>query len=377
MDTPSANDFVVFLTITDPRLDRRKLHKLFDVLVIAICAVLCNIDNWEHIAEFGRVNEDWFKGFLAIPNGIPSPDTFIRVFTLIDPEEFEKNFVCWMQQLYQISEGEVIAIDGKAVRGTYNRELRKTGLHLVSAFAAQNGLVLGQVATDIKSNEITAIPKLLEMLKLDGCIVTLDAMGCQKKIVHKIREKNADYVISLKGNQGQLHEDVKLFIDTEYDKANSETEHDMCETIEKGHGRIETRRFWITDKIEWLEDKDQWSGLNSIGVVESIREISGTETKERRYYINSISANAKQFAVATREHWAIENKMHWVLDVTFDEDGNQTKNPRSAHNLAIMRRMALNTIRQDKSKGSLKMKMLKAGWNKKFLVKLLESFFGF
>ena len=377
MDNLPIEHFEAFLSITDPRLDRKKLHNLFEILIITLCAALCNVDDWEHIAEFGRANEHWFKGFLELENGIPSADTFIRVFTIIDPEEFETSFIAWMQQLYQISDGEIVAIDGKAVKGTYNRELGKTALHLVSAFATQNGLVLGQVATEKKSNEITAIPKLLALLNLKGCIVTIDAMGCQKKIAEKIVEKEADYVLALKGNQGQFHEDIKLFLDTEYNKASSKTKHDIYETIEKDHGRIETRRFWITEAVNWLDEKDKWSKLKSIGVVESLREINGETTQERRYYISSLSANAKQFAKATRQHWGIENKLHWVLDVTFNEDGNQTKNPRTAHNLAIMRRLALNVIRQDESKGSLKTKMLRAGWSKEFRVKLLGRLFKF
>ena len=261
--------------------------------------------------------------------------------------------------------------------GTYDRELGKTALHLVSAFAAENGLVLGQVATQKKSNEITAIPKLLKLLNLKGCVVTIDAMGCQKKIAEKIVEKKADYVLALKGNQDQFHEDIKLYLDTEYEKPHSQIEDNIYETIEKDHGRIETRRFWITEKIDWLDDKNNWKGLKSIGLVEAVREINGVLTRERRYYICSIKADAKKFAHAARQHWAIENKLHWVLDVTFKEDGNQTKNSRAAHNLAIMRRLALNTIRQDKSKGSLKTKMLRAGWNIDFRIKLLEMLFKF
>ena len=218
MDKLTIEHFEPFLSITDPRLERKKLHNLFEILVIAICAILCGVDDWEHIAEFGRANEDWFKEFLELENGIPSADTFIRVFTLIDPEEYERSFIAWMQLLYKISEGEIVAIDGKAVKGTYDHDLRKTVLHLVSAFSTQNGLVLGQVATSEKSNEITAIPTLLDLLNLKGCIVTIDAAGCQKAIAKKIAEKEANYILALKGNQEQFHDDIKLFVDTNYER---------------------------------------------------------------------------------------------------------------------------------------------------------------
>jgi predicted transposase YbfD/YdcC len=376
MDVLKAKNFQPFLSIHDPRLERKKLHKLFDILVITICAVLCGVDDWEHIAEFGRSNEDWFRGFLELPNGIPSHDTFGRVFSLLDPKEFEKSFIEWMKLLYEVSQGEIIAIDGKSLAGTYQKDLNKVAVHMVSAFATRNGVVLGQVKTEAKSNEITAIPKLLELLNLEGCIVTIDAAGCQKKIVAQIIDQKADYVLSLKGNQANLHEDVKLYLDTESTKEEvKQTDHDCYETTEKDHGRIDIRRYWITENIDWLYQKDDWKGLKSIGFVESERIIGDKTTKERRYFICSIEANAKKFCRAVREHWHVENKLHWVLDVTFNEDGNQTRNDRAAQNLSMMRRLALNAVKQDKSKGSLKTKMLRAGWNKKFLIGLLGKLF--
>jgi predicted transposase YbfD/YdcC len=377
MEIANIEHFKPFLSIQDPRLERKKLHRLFDILVITICAVLCNVDDWEHIAEFGEANEDWFRGFLELKNGIPSHDTFGRVFSLLNPEEFERCFIEWMKLLYKVSEGEIVAIDGKSLRGTYQKELRKVAVHMVSAYATQNGLVLGQVKTSEKSNEITAIPKLLKLLNLEDCIVTIDAAGCQKTIVTEIVEQKADYVLSLKGNQGTLHEDVKLYLDTESKKSNSHIACDTYETIEKEHGRIDTRRYWITEHIDWLETKEEWKGLKSLGFVESERLIDNITTKERRYFICSIEADAKKFCRAVRKHWYVENKLHWVLDVTFNEDGHQVKNSRAAQNLSMMRRLALNAVKQDKSKGSLKTKMLRAGWNKKFLVKLLGKLFNF
>lgn len=377
MERVNQENFIPFLSIHDPRVERKKLHNLFDILVIAICAILCNIDDWEHIAEFGRANEEWFRGFLGLKNGIPSHDTFGRVFSLLNPEEFEKRFIEWMKLLYKVSEGEIVAIDGKSLRGTYQKERNKVAVHMVSAYGTRNGLVLGQVKTSEKSNEITAIPKLLKLLNLEGCIVTIDAAGCQKEIVRDIIDQKADYVLSLKGNQGRLHEDVKLYLDTEEKKTKSRVTYDSYETIEKEHGRIDTRRYWITESVDWLNSKKDWKGLKSIGFVESERHIDDVIKKERRYFICSIAADAKKFCRAVRDHWQVENKLHWVLDVTFNEDGNQTKNSRAAQNLSMMRRLALNAVKQNKSKGSLKTKMLRAGWNKKFLVELLENLFKF
>jgi predicted transposase YbfD/YdcC len=377
MSTPNIANFTPFISIQDPRLDRKKLHTLIDILIITICAVLCNVDDWEHIAEFGKANEEWFKQFLELKHGVPSHDTFGRVFALLDSSEFEKSFIEWMRLLYQVSDGEIVPIDGKSLKGTYDKDLRKTTVHLVSAYATRNGVVLGQIKTAEKSNEITAIPLLLKMLDLKGCIVTIDAAGCQKNIAKGIVDQGADYVLALKGNQGSLHEDVKLYLDTEYNKTKSSIPHASYETIEKDHGRIETRRYWVTENIDWLDNRIKWEGLKSIGMVESTRDLNGKISTERRYYINSIGADVKKFSKAVRTHWHIENKLHWVLDVTFNEDGNRVKHTQAAHNLAIMRRLALNAVKQDTSKGSLKTKMLRAGWNKAALVKLLEYLFKF
>ena len=251
------------LIVQDPRLERKKLHLLSDILFIAVCGSLCGCDTWEDIYHFAQVREDWFKRFISLANGLPSADTIARVFSLIDPEQFEIAFRNWVSSLYQISEGKIIAIDGKRVRGSHGEG--KSAIHMVGAFAAESGLALAQVKTSDKSNEITAIPILLDALLLKGCIVTLDAMGCQKEIVKKIVEKHGNYVISLKGNQGSLHEDVKLFLESERIKNFQNTAHDYYETVEKGHGRVETRRYWITEKIAWLNNREQWCGLKPLG----------------------------------------------------------------------------------------------------------------
>lgn len=366
-----------FSQIEDPRLERKKLHELSDILIIAICAILSGVDNWEHIAEFGRSKLTWFKQFLELEHGIPSHDTFGRVFSLLSHDELEKYFISWVQSVAKLVNGEVVAIDGKRMRGSYDTRSDKAAIHMVSAYATQTGLILGQVKTADKSNEITAIPELLNTLYLKGCIVTIDAMGCQTKIAKKIIEQEADYVFSLKGNQGQLHDDVKLYLETAREKDFENISFDYEKTIEKNHGRIETRRYWITENIDWLENKDKWSGLKSIGLVETERMINNKVSKERRCFICSIDADAKKFSRAVRTHWGIENKVHWVLDVTFNEDQHRARIGHSAHNMSILRRLVLNIIKQDTSKGSIKAKRLRAGWNQGFLTQLLGKLINF
>lgn len=365
-----------YLTIVrDPRLERKKLHKLQDILFLSVCACLCGCDTWEDIHEFAQIQEDWLKRYIDLANGVPSADTIARVFSLIDPKEFETAFRDWVFSFYKVEEGKIIAIDGKRVRGSYGNG--KRAIHMVGAFATEAGLALAQVKTEDKSNEIAAVPELLDALILKGCIVTLDAMGCQKVIVEKIRNRGGNYVISLKGNQGNLHDDVKLFLTSQKEKNFSGCRHDFYETTEKGHGRIEIRRYWITDCIEWLDNKEEWTGLQSIGLVESIRESKGRTEHELRYFINSVKPNAKQFAQAVRQHWAIENNLHWQLDITFNEDQLRARMGYSAQNLSIMRRMVLNILKLDTTKGSLKGKRKKAGWSSTYLEHLLALLFNF
>lgn len=372
----SQTELLNYLSIIkEPRLERRKLHGLTDILFIAICACLCGCDTWEDIHLFAVTREKWLKTYIDLCHGIPSPDTIARVFSLIAPEEFETAFRNWVCSLYEVKDGTIIAIDGKRLRGSYGNG--KSAIHMVHAFSAESGLALGQVKTADKSNEITAIPELLDNLLIKGCIITLDAMGCQKKIVEKITDKQGDYVISLKGNQGDLHDDVRLFLETEKEKAFKNTWHDYYETVEKGHGRIESRRYWITEEIDWLDNKKDWSGLKSIGLVESERCIKGETSIETRCFICSIKADAKKFAKAVRQHWSVENNLHWQLDVTFDEDKLRARVKNAGHNLAIMRRLVLNILKQEPSKGSLKGKRKKAGWSEVYLVKLLTMLFNF
>ena len=374
--TEKASDLLGYMSIVrDPRVDRKKLHALPDILFIVVCASLCGCDTWEDIHSMATIQEDWLRTYIPLSNGIPSVDTIARVLSLIDPAEFEQAFRDWVCSLYEVKDSCLIAIDGKRLRGSYGEG--KSAIHLVHAFSTETGLALGQVKTADKSNEIKAIPELLDKLLLKGCVVTLDAMGCQKAIVKKIIERAGDYVISLKGNQSTLHSDVKLFLETEKEKGFKNRSNDYYETIEKGHGRVETRRYWITSDIEWLENRHAWDGLKSIAMVESERCIKGKTSRETRFFICSIKQDAKAFARAAREHWQVENNLHWQLDVTFNEDKLRMRMNNASQNLAIVRRMVLNLLKLDKSKGSLKGKRRKASWSKEYLLELLARLFKF
>lgn len=370
-----------FAVIIDPRVERTKDHKLVDVLVIAICTLLCGGESFYDMEEFGDAKFEWFKTFLELPNGIPSHDTFNRVFAALDPREFLDCFVRWTQALRETIAQEIVSIDGKALRRAYQK--KENLKYIVSAWAEENGLVLGQLKVEDKSNEITAVPELLRVLELSGCIVTLDAMGCQRNIVKEIKEADADYVVALKGNQETVHQEVQEFLDDavaeqktwrpEGVKASrAATELAFFETVEKDHGRIETRRYYQSTAIGWFADRHRWEGLQSVGMVESIREVKGQKTVERRYYLSSLGLDVRLFARAVRSHWNIENKVHWVMDVCFGEDQSRARTGYAAENLATLRRLALNMLKRDtKKKRSLKGKMLNASWDHAYLQRLL------
>ena len=364
-----------FDNLEDPRITYLINHKLIDIITLTICAVICGAETWEQIEEYGQSKYQWLKTFLELPNGIPSHDTISRLFARLSPEQLQDSFLSWIQTLAQLTEGEVIAVDGKTLRHSYNKEKNKAAIHMVSAWATQNHLVLGQVKMDEKSNEITAIPKLLEILDLKGCIVTIDAMGCQKEIAAEIIGKDADYVLSLKGNQGNIHQDLEQLFDWAIKNDGKNMPHQRYQTIEKGHGRIEIRRYWLMNSVEELIDGDLWTGLKTIGMVESQRKITGKETRvERRYYLSSLDSGIEKFARAVRSHWQIENQLHWCLDVSFNEDNSRIRNGHSAENMAVIRHIALNLISQDKSCSvGKKTKRLKAGWDNDYLLKLLFS----
>lgn len=375
IDNPSLVEHLT--KIKDPRIDRTKEHLLIDILTIAVCATICGADGWTEMQEFGEAKEEWFRLFLELPNGIPSHDTFRRVFMLLRPSEFQQVFLDWVKTIAKQMKTELVSIDGKHLRGSRTAAERKDGkegLRMVSAWASENGLVLGQVKTREKSNEITAIPELLRVLELKGCIVTIDAMGCQTEIAAQIIAQEADYVLSLKGNQGTLHKDIADYFYWAEKHGFKEIEYDRAQTLSKGHGRIEERRCWVTEDVDWLVQKPKWAGLKSIVMVESRREIIGKEASlERRYFISSLAADAKEILRAVRGHWGIENSLHWVLDVAFREDHCQIKDVTAAENMAILRHIVLNLLKQEKScKRGIKTKRLKAGWDESYLLRVLQ-----
>ena len=363
-----------FSALTDPRVHLKTSHKLIDIVVITICGTICGADNWTEIVRYGRIKHQWLKKLLELPNGIPSHDTFGRVFSLLSPEEFQRCFLSWIQAVFTITDGQVIAIDGKKLRHSYDRSKDKSAIHMVSAWASDNGLTLGQVKTEEKSNEITAIPELLELLEIKGCIVTIDAMGCQRKIAAQTVDKEADYVLALKGNQGTLSEDVSLFFSDAIENKFKDIDFDYHETVDGGHGRVEIRRHWAVSDIDWLDQKQDWKGLKTIGMVESERHIDEKVSVEKRFFIASISKDAELLGKAVREHWGIENKVHWVLDVAFHEDDSRIRKGNAAENLAVIRHIGLNLLRSEKSqKVGIKAKRKMAGWDNSYLQKILEG----
>lgn len=359
-----------FGALPDPRIERKKLHKLMDILVLTLCAVMSGATSWETIEDYAKGKKEWLKTFLELPNGIPSHDTIARVFGLLDPVQFGVCFRDWIARFCKELQG-VIAIDGKRLCAASME--KGEPIHIVSAFAADLGLVLAQCKVGDKSNEITAIPELLNLLSIKGCIVTIDAMGCQTDIAKEITDKQADYVLSLKGNQSTLHDEVSLYLDSLLAGDLKQVKRDEHTTLEKGHGRIENRHYLITDAIDWLEQKSKWKNLKSIGVVQSERTIGSKVTTERRYFICSIPADAKKFAYAVRNHWSIENQLHWVLDVSFSEDQAKMCVNNAAQNMAVLRHSALNLLRLDPTgkKMSIKRKQFKALIDNSFLQSLL------
>ncbi len=362
-----------FAQMTDPRVERSQRHKLIDIITIAICAVICGADTWVDIESYGRAKLEWLKQFLELPNGIPSHDTFARVFTRLNPEEFQQSFLNWMRSISKIFKGEVIAIDGKTLRHSYDSSLNKGAIHMVSAWASENRLVLGQVKVDEKSNEITAIPELLKVLSINGCIVTIDAMGCQKEIVKQIREGEGDYVITLKKNQRGLYQRVEALFKEALLKQYQGFIFSSHRLFEQGHSREETRYcMMLSDIQEQVDPERKWLGLQSIGRLDSIRVAKGKTTIETRYFISSLPNDAKLLADSIRQHWGIENSLHWVLDVAFCEDESRIRKDNAPQNFAILRHIASSILQQDKSvKTGIKNKRLKAGWDNEYLAKVL------
>jgi predicted transposase YbfD/YdcC len=364
-----------FEDLEDPRTDYLIEHCLLDIVGITICAVICGADSWVEIEEYGNSKCEWLKEFLELPNGIPSHDTISRLFAQLDPEKLQSCFLSWIKTIAQLTQGEVIAIDGKTLRHSYDQGKNKGAIHMVSAWASQNSLVLGQVKVNEKSNEITAIPQLLKMLEIQGCIVTIDAIRTQKEIAQTITARGGDYILSLKGNQGNIHEDVRQLFDWARKNHFENIPHEAHQTINKGHGRLEIRRYWLLESVEHLIDSHLWSGLKRVGLIESERRIKGKPPSiEQRYYLLSLDGGVERFAQASRSHWGIENQVHWCLDVAFNEDNSRIRTGFAPENMALIRHIALNLLSQENSlQVGKKAKRLKAGWDNTYLAKVLAT----
>lgn len=358
-----------FSVLPDPRKNRNQVYSLFDIVTVAILAVLCGADDWVEISFWGEANLSWLQERGICPNGVPSHDTFSRFFRFVDSEAFEKCFISWTQRITQVV-GGVIALDGKTICNSGTGDER--AIHLVSAFSVENDIVLGQLSTEAKSNEITAFPILIELLDLKESIVTIDAAGCQKDIASQICNKGGDYVLAVKGNQGNLHAEIVSFFDQALQVTPEEAGCDQYINEEKSRGRLEMREVWVTDRLDWLPQKNEWMDLNSIVCLKSTRIVKGKETVEKRYYISSIPGDAWKVGRAIRGHWSVENKLHWQLDVSYREDDCKVRKDNGAENFSVIRRVTLNLLKADKkTKAGIKNKRSKAGWDKDYMLSIL------
>ena len=375
-NTPVATVAGHFSNLEDPRVRGRIGHHLLDIIVIAICGVICGADSWVEVETFGRAKEKWLKSFLQLPNGIPSHDTFGRVFAQLDAEDFQMHFMEWVRSVEEVTKGQVIAIDGETVRRSHDRVNGRGAIHLVSAWATKNQLMLGQRKVDVKSNEITAIPELLRLLDVSGCIVTIDAMGCHKDIAAQIVEQDGYYVLAVKKNQRTLYKRIKELFDYAEKEGYRAVECDSVKTVNKGHGRVEIRQCWAIsdpDFLFYVQDRIDWPYLQTIVKVVGKRRIGKEETSETRYYITNLESNASRLLQAVRRHWSIENSCHWVLDIAFREDESRIRQGHSAQNFAMLRRIAMTLLKRDATtKRGIKTKRFKAALDENYLRKLLS-----
>lgn len=365
-----------FATLNDPRVERTKHHSLIDIISIAICAVICGADSWVAVETFGKAKQPWLERYLALPNGIPSHDTFGRFFAALDAPAFQQHFIGWVRAIWPAEAGEVITVDGKTLRGSHDRGIGKDAIHLVSVWAQQSRLVLAQRAVDSKSNEITAIPAILQLLDLKGCTVTIDAMGCQTAIARQIVRQGGEYVLAVKDNQEQLHADIADTFRYVADDDWVGVAHAHTRTVEAGHGRIETRDYWLItepDYLRFLNPHDVWRDVGGIGKVIRQRTIAGMTSQETGYYLLSGNPTIERFASAVRGHWGIENQVHWVLDVTFNEDASRIRTGDGAQNFAVLRHIALNLLRHEASAGSIATKRFRAALDDRYLLRVLQT----
>lgn len=368
----AASILAYFAKIRDPRVKRTRRHSLVDILVLSLCAVICGADSFCAIETFGRAKKTWLRTFLDLRHGIPTHDTIGRVFAALDPQALAEAFRKWALALARLTHGEVVAIDGKTLRRSFQEAGSSAFVHMVSAWASGNGIVLGQVKTEEKSNEITAIPRLLELLDLKGCLVTIDAMGCQKQIVDGIQSADADYLLAVKDNQPTLNAEVSTILE-HCRRTPTAFSVDYHETRETGHGRTEVRRCWTTDMVESLSQLEEWHGLRSLVMIESERTVAGQTSTERRHFISSCKGlSAKAALAAARRHWGIENGLHWVLDVVFREDDCRVRAGYAAENFAVLRHLSLNLLKSLKDTNlSVKLRRMRAAWDEEFLLKVL------
>lgn len=373
-DQPTPNFIDYFADLTDPRQEDRCDHKLIDILFIAICAVICGADGFTDMEEFGIAKETWLRQFLELPNGIPSHDTFGRVLARLNPQAFQQCFLAWVRAVAEITDQEIVPIDGKKLRRSHDKANGQRAIELVSAWTRRNRLMLGQIKVAEDSNEITAVPLLLRLLELKGCIVTLDALHCQKETAAEILKQEADYVVSLKGNQSTLYNEVKNFFDALVNERTFGYEISRHETVDGEHGRIETRQYWHVNAPDYVKEKAAWPGLMSVGMCEARREVNGQVSQEKRYYLSSLGVDGERFAEAARGHWSVENSLHWILDVVFREDDSRVRVGHAAENFGLLRRIAVNLLQQEKTlKRGVKTKRLKAALDDRYLFKVLTT----
>jgi len=364
-----------FAQLKDPRMNRTKLHSLTDILAIAICAVICGADGWAQVQQFGNCKKKWFKTFLDLPNGIPSHDTFGRVFAALDPVAFEECFMKWVAALATASQGRLIAIDGKTIRRSLDAASGKAAIHMVNAWCETNHMALGQLATDAKSNEITAIPKLMKLLDLKDAVVTIDAGGCHKKIAQQIVDQGGHYILQLKGNQGTLHKETVMLFDQCLTDDCRGISYSTAATTNGGHGRIEERRIWATSEVNWFAERGKWKNLRCLIRVQAKRTVDGKTSTEYRYYISDLPAdNASGLLAYIRGHWGVENKLHWCLDISFREDECRIRQGHAAENFARLSRIALNLLKAETTnRRGIKTKRLCCGWNHDYLLKVMTG----